>query len=51
MALTGVRDHVPLDDVQPDPFQVYSLLTGACVYDGCGPVTLRDAQAFLVVRL
>ena len=51
MALAGVRDYVPLDDVQANPYQVYSLLTGECVYDGRGPVTLRGAQAFLVVRL
>ena len=49
MALTGVRDHVPLNDERPQPYRVYSLATGEQVYEGHGPVTLRGAQAYLVL--
>jgi len=51
MTLTGVRDYVALDDVQPRPYRVLSLATGDEVYNGSGPVRLdsTDGTAFFAV--
>lgn len=51
MTLTGLRDHLSLNEVQSRPYRVLSLSTGDEVYRGSGPTRLTPTQgtAFFVV--
>jgi len=51
MALNGVRDKVTIHEQTTWPYRVLSLRDGGPVYEGLGPVTLKEstAEAFLLV--